>query len=151
MERGKLCKSLSFHPSLESKVNSHYNCYMLLGYDILLDDKLQAHLIGESLEVEGLLLRYQLLLFFRDQQPSLSLCQTRFYWCVSFLKNLFSFLNGCYWNNFEFRYVKHPLVAEAFNIAGFHLPPGSASRHEVSGVHLLLSNRSKLSIRRTWR
>ena len=33
------------------KVNSHYNCYMLLGYDILISEDLQAHLIGESLVV----------------------------------------------------------------------------------------------------
>ena len=35
--------------------------------------------------------------------------------------------------------MKHPLVAEVFNIVGFHLPPGSASRHEVSRVHLLVA------------
>ena len=34
--------------------------------------------------------------------------------------------------------MKHPLVAEAFNIVGFHLPPGSASRHEVTRVFFLL-------------
>ena len=33
------------------KVNSHYNCYMLLGYDILISEDLQAHLIGESMVV----------------------------------------------------------------------------------------------------
>ena len=30
------------------KVKSRYNCYMLLGYDILIDANLQPHLIGES-------------------------------------------------------------------------------------------------------
>ena len=32
----------------ETKVKSRYNCYMLLGYDILIDANLQPHLIGES-------------------------------------------------------------------------------------------------------
>jgi len=83
---------LSTKESLQAQweeVNSHYNCYMLLGYDILLDNKLQAHLI----EINSL--------------PSLHANP----------------------NSID-AYVKHPLVAEAFNIAGFHLPPGSASRHE---------------------
>ena len=53
---GKRCSnvfSMSFPQSFESQVNSHYNCYMLLGYDILLDNSLQAHLIGESWEVKS--------------------------------------------------------------------------------------------------
>lgn len=29
------------------KVKSRYNCYMLLGYDILIDANLQPHLIGK--------------------------------------------------------------------------------------------------------
>ena len=54
-------------------------------------------------------------------------------------QTVYPFWNSLYWNKSKFRYVKHPLVAEAFNIVGFHLPPGSASRHEVSRVHLLLA------------
>ena len=33
-------------PIKAAKVNSHYNCYMLLGYDIILDQRLKAHLLG---------------------------------------------------------------------------------------------------------
>ena len=35
------------------KVKSRYNCYMLLGYDILIDANLQPHLIGESWRGNG--------------------------------------------------------------------------------------------------
>ena len=41
--------------------------------------------------------------------------------------------------------MKHPLVAEAFNIVGFHLPPGSASRHEVTRVHILSVEIAKIA------
>ena len=33
-------------PIKAAKVNSRYNCYMLLGYDIILDQRLKAHLLG---------------------------------------------------------------------------------------------------------
>ena len=70
------------------------------------------------------------ILCFRNQQPAFSLCTTRLYWCVSnFLIHPWILCSRICW-----RYVKHPLVAEAFNIVGFHLPPGSASKHEVSSL-----------------
>ena len=62
------------------KVNSHYNCYMLLGYDILISEDLQAHLIGESMIVgHSLLSLDDFILCFRNQQPAFSLCTTRLY------------------------------------------------------------------------
>ena len=48
------------------KVNSHYNCYMLLGYDILISEDLQAHLIGEFVVVG-----YSLLSFFQKSTACL--------------------------------------------------------------------------------
>ena len=33
------------------QVNSYYSCYKMLGYDIFLDDKLAAHLIGETVHL----------------------------------------------------------------------------------------------------
>ena len=44
----KILFKLLFQLFVNPKVKSRYNCYMLLGYDILIDANLQPHLIGES-------------------------------------------------------------------------------------------------------
>jgi len=76
---------LSAHEQLTNvfreQVTSCYSCYKLLGYDILLDEKLKPHLI----EINTI--------------PSLA----------AKADTIDS-------------YVKNPLVAEMFNLAGFHIP-----------------------------
>ena len=77
------------------KVNSHYNCYMLLGYDILISKDLQAHLIGESVVVghipRGVRTKCQ-----PDKMPTghnasqrLAFCPDLFLWLAFCLSQLF--------------------------------------------------------------
>ena len=69
-------ESILFHlnPSYSistPKVNSHYNCYMLLGYDILISEDLHAHLIGESVVVGHWLLFLDSSFFFQKSTACL--------------------------------------------------------------------------------
>jgi len=75
----------------QEQVNSFYNCYKMLGYDIFIDEKLRPHLI----EVNTL--------------PSLAAAP----------------------NTID-SHVKSPLVAEMFNIVGFHIPQNLAGKHQSS-------------------
>jgi len=81
----------SLRTGFHDQVNSHYNCYKLLGYDIFIDSKLRPHLI----EVNTL--------------PSLAAAP----------------------NTID-SHVKNPLVAEMFNIVGFHVPQSLANKHQTS-------------------
>jgi len=87
----------------QEQVNSYYNCYKMLGYDIFIDDKLRPHLI----EVNTL--------------PSLAAVP----------------------NTID-SHVKSPLVAEMFNIVGFHIPQSLAGKHQSSILTKLGWHHSRL-------
>lgn len=80
----------------QANCSSHYSCYKILGYDILLDSSLQAHLI----EINTI--------------PSLAAQPDTID-----------------------AYVKNPMVAEMFNIAGFHVPQEVALKHQNSIIEKL--------------
>ena len=116
-----------------SQVNSHYSCYKLLGYDILIDSKLQPHLIGRwSSKIKNN--------FFLLQKLTLCLLWTLLRLLLTCDLHLSPLTTATLHSNvishsllssphFQLcRYVKAPMIAEMLNIVGFHLPEDCGHR-----------------------